>query len=73
MCFLSLDKRVHLFEKLVERHPPVAQPRDEPAQGGQTVGEPLYAFDVAYRAHVGDVCDFFKVGLDVALGHNVSK
>ena len=31
---------------------------DEPAQGVQTAGEPLYALDVAYRAHVGDGRDF---------------
>ena len=73
MCFLSPDECVRLFEKLVERHPPFAEPRDELAQGGQTAGEPLYAFDIAYRAHVGDGRDFFGVGLDTTFGHDVSK
>ena len=43
------------------------------AQGSQTTGEPLYALDVAYRAHVGDGHDFFGVGLDAVLGHDVSE
>ena len=43
------------------------------AQGGQTVSEPLYALDGAYRAHVGDVHDFFWVGLDAMLEHDVSE
>ena len=34
---------------------------------------PLYALDIAYRAHVGDGHDFFGVGFDVMLGHDVSK
>ena len=72
MCFLGPDESVHLFEKLVERHPPFAELGDELAQGDQIAGEPLYALDVAYRAHVGDGRDFFGVGLDAALGHNVS-
>ena len=46
---------------------------DEPAQGGQTAGEPLYALGIAYRAHVGDGHDFLGVGLDAAFGHDVSK
>ena len=71
--FLSPDKGVHLFEELVEWHPPFAEPRDESAQGSQIAGEPLYTLDVVYRAHVGDGCDFFWVGLDAAFGHDVSK
>ena len=58
---------------LIEWHPPFAEPRDEAAQGSQTADEPLYALDVAYRAHIGDSRDFFRVGLDAAFGHNVSK
>ena len=73
MCSLSPDEWVRLLEKLVERHPPLAEPGDEPAQGGQTAGEPLYALDVAYRAHIGDGRDFFGVGLDTTFGHDVSK
>ena len=46
---------------------------DKPAQGGQTAGEPLYALDVAYRVHVGDGSDFFRIGFDVALRHDVSE
>ena len=42
-------------------------------QGSQTAGEPLYALDVEYRAHVVDGRDFFRVGFDVALGHDVSE
>ena len=42
-------------------------------QGSQTAGEPLYALDVAYRAHVGDGRDFFGVGLDAVFEHDVSK
>ena len=34
--------------------------------------ESAHALDVAYGAHVGDGHDFFRVGLDAALGHNVS-
>ena len=34
---------------------------------------PLYALDVAYRAHVGDGRDFFGVGLDASFGHVVSN
>ena len=64
LCLLSLDKSVHLFEELVERHPLFVDPGDESAQGSQTAGEPLYALDVAYRAHVGDGRDVFGVGLD---------
>ena len=33
----------------------------------------MYALDITYRAHVGDGRDLFGVGLDVALGHNLSK
>ena len=33
----------------------------------------MYAFDIAYRAHVGDGHDLFGVSLDAMLGHNVSK
>ena len=33
----------------------------------------MYAFDVVYRAHVGDGYDLFGVSLYAALGHNVSK
>ena len=73
MHFLSPDEGVHPFEELVERNPPLVEPRDESAQGGQTAGEPLYALDVAYRAHVGDGHDFFGVGLDATFGHDVSK
>ena len=43
------------------------------AQGDQTVGEPLYALDIAYRAHVGDDHDFFGIGLHATLGHDVSE
>ena len=46
---------------------------DETAQGGQTAGEPLYALDVAYWAHVGDGRDFFGVGFDATLEHDVSE
>ena len=42
-------------------------------QGSQIAGEPLYVLDVVYRAHVGDGHDLFRVGLDAALGHDVSK
>ena len=73
LCFLSLDEGIYFFEKFVEGHPPFAEPGDESAQGGKATGEPLYALDVAYRAHVGDGCDFFGVGLDVAFGHDISK
>ena len=73
MRFLSPDEGVCPFEELVERHPPLAEPGDEPAQGSQATGEPLYALNIAYRAHVGDGRDLFGVGLDAALGHNVSK
>ena len=73
MCFLSLDKSIHLFEELEEWHPPFAELGDESAQGSQIAGEPLYAFDVVYRAHVGDGHDFFRVGLNAAFGHDVSK
>ena len=52
---------------------PFAEPEDEAAQGSQTADEPLYALDVVYGAHVGDGHDLFGVGLDVALGHDVSK
>ena len=58
LSFLSPDESVCLFEKLVERHPPFVELGDESAQGGQTAGEPLYALDIAYRAHVGDGHDF---------------
>ena len=64
MGFLSLDKSVYLFEQLVEWHPLFAELGDESAQDSQTAGEPLYALDVAYRAHVGDSHDFFGVGLE---------
>ena len=33
----------------------------------------IYALDIAYRAHVGDDRDFFAVGFDAALGHDVSE
>ena len=72
LSFLSPDEGIRPFEKLVERHPSLAEPGDESAQGSQTIGEPLYALDVAYGAHVGDGRDFFGVGLDAALEHNVS-
>ena len=72
MGFLSLDKSVHLFEELVEWHPSFDELGDESTQGSKTAGEPLYALDVAYRAHVGDGHDLFRVGLDAALSHNVS-
>ena len=39
----------------------------------RAAGEPLYALEVAYRAHVGDGRDFFGVGLDAAFGHDVPK
>ena len=71
--FLSLDKGVRPFEEIVERHPPLAELGDEPAQGGQATGEPVYALDIAYRAHVGDGRDFFRVGLDTAFRHDVSN
>ena len=71
--FLSPDKGIRLFEELVEWHSPFAEPGDEAAQGSQTADEPLHALDVAYGAHVGDGHDLFGVGLDTALGHNVSK
>ena len=73
LCFLSLDKSVCLFEKLVERHPPFAEPRDESAQDGQTAGAPLYALDIEYGAHGGNGRDLFGVGLYAMLGHDVSK
>ena len=72
MGFLSPDEGIRLFEELVEWHPPFVEPRDESTQGSQTAGESLYALDVAYRAHVGDVHDLFGVGLDATLGHNIS-
>ena len=71
--FLSLNEGIRLFEELVERDPPFAEPGDESAQGVQTSGEPLYALSIAYRAHVGDGCDFLGVGLDAAFRHDVSK
>ena len=46
---------------------------DELAQRGQKASEPLYALDIAYRAHVGDGQDFFGVGFNVALRHDVSE
>ena len=73
MRFLSPDEGVHPFEELVERHPPLTELGDDLAQGGQTASDPLYALDVAYRAHVGDGHDFFGVGFDAALRHDVSK
>ena len=73
LCFLSPYEGVCLFEELVEWHPPFAELGDELAQGSQTASEPLYALDNAYRAHVGDGHDLFRVGLDAALGHKVSK
>ena len=73
LSFLSLDEGVYLFEELVEWHPLFAESGDESARGSQTAGEPLYALDVAYRAHVGDGHDLFGVGLDAALGNIVSK
>ena len=51
---------------------PFVEPGDESTQGSQTAGEPLHALDVAYGTHVGDGRDFFGVGLNAALGHNVS-
>ena len=33
----------------------------------------MYAFDVTYRAHVGDGRDLFGVGLDATLEHDASK
>ena len=33
----------------------------------------MYALVIAYRAHVGDGREFFRVGLDTAFGHDVSK
>ena len=71
--FLGPDEGVYPFEELVEWHPPFVEPGDEAAQGSQTASEPLYALDVAYGAHVGDGHDIFGVGLDAALGHDVSK
>ena len=70
--FLIPDEGIRLFEELVEWHPPFAELGDESAQGGQTSGEPLYALDVAFRAHIRDGRDLFGVGLDAALGYNVS-
>jgi hypothetical protein len=71
--FLSLDKGVRSLERLVETHFSLTELGDEPAQDGQTAGEPLYTLDIAYRAHVGDGHDFFGVALDAAFGHDVSK
>ena len=59
LCFLSPNEGVRPFEDLVERHPSLAEPGDEPAQGFQTTDEPLY--------------DLFGVGLDTSFGHDVSK
>ena len=73
LCFLSTDESICLFEKFVERHPSFTELGDESAQGSQIVGEPLYALDVAYRAHVGDGHDLFDVGLDTLFGRDVSK
>ena len=73
LCFFSPDKGVRPLEELVERHPPLTELGDDPAQGGQATGEPLYALDVVYRAHVGDGCDLFWVSLDTTFGHDVSK
>ena len=73
MGFLSPDEGIRLFEELVEWHPPFAEPGDESAQGSQIAGEPLYALNIAYKAHVGDGRDLFRVGLDAALRHNVSQ
>ena len=73
LSFLSPNEGIRLFEELVERHPPFAELGDEAAQGSQTTGEPLYALDVAYGAHVGNGRDLFGVGLDAALGYDVSK
>ena len=73
LSFLSPDEGVRLFEELVEWHPLFAESGDELAQGSQIAGEPLHAPDVVYGAHVGDGHDFFGVGLDAALRHNVSK
>ena len=73
MSFLCPNNGIHLFEKLVEWHPPFTESGDESAQGSQTVSEPLYTLDAVYRAHVGDGHDLFGVGLDATLGHNVSK
>jgi len=70
--FLGPNEGVHLFEELVEWHPPFAEPGDESAQGSQTAGEPLHALDVVHRTHVGNGRDLFGVGLDAVLGHNVS-
>ena len=72
MTELSPDKGIRLFEELVEWHPSFAEPGDELAQCSQTAGEPLNAFNIVYRAHVGDGHDLFRVGLDAALGHDVS-
>jgi len=72
MSLLSPDESVHLFEELVEWHPSFTEPRDEPAQSGQIAGEPLHALDVVYGAYVGNGHDFFGVGLDASLRHNVS-
>ena len=72
LSFLSAYEDVRLFEELIEWHPSFAEPRDEPAQSGQTIGEPLHTLDIVYGAHVGNGHDFFRVGLDVMLRHNVS-
>ena len=53
--------------------PPFAELGDEAIKGGQAAGEPLYAFYVAYGAHVGDGYDLFGVGFEATLGYNVSK
>ena len=50
-----------------------AEPLEVCECGGQVASEPLHALDVAYRAHVGDGHDFFGVGFDAALGHDVSE
>ena len=70
---LSPNEGVCLFEELVEWNPPFTEPGDELAQGSQTVGEPLYALDVVYSAHVGDGRDLFGVCLDAAFRHDVSE
>ena len=54
-------------------HPSFTESGDELAQGSQIASEPLYALNVAYRAHVGDSHDFFGVSNEKLLGYIVSE
>lgn len=64
---------VNFLEELVKWHAPLAEARNETAQGCQTSHQPVDTLDIFDRAHPGDSGNLLWVDLDATLEDNESK